>query len=215
LLNWLKNVRTSSNFLASIFYELKIVSRLTQIRIVERKFQVGEEVLLKLQPYAQTSVVNHPYAKLAFKYFGPFKILERVNMVEYKLPLLQDCAIHPVFYVSQLKPHRTTLRSMTSCWHRQISQLRRCNPPRSSSGVLSRREMLLFHKSGFNGLPCHRSTPRVRTIMSCAIDSRLPHFGEKVHLKEGSMSRLSQHLSRTWKQWRRKRPWARTICVMG
>lgn len=35
-------------------------------------FQVGEKVLLKLQPYAQTSVVNRPYPKLSFKYFGPY-----------------------------------------------------------------------------------------------------------------------------------------------
>jgi hypothetical protein len=38
----------------------------------ERKFQVGDSMLLKLQPYAQTSVVNRPFPKLAFKFFGPF-----------------------------------------------------------------------------------------------------------------------------------------------
>jgi hypothetical protein len=70
----------------------------------EREFQVGEDVLLKLQPYAQTSVINRPCAKLAFKYFGPFKIIERFGMVAYKLALPQDCSIHPVFHISQLKP---------------------------------------------------------------------------------------------------------------
>jgi hypothetical protein len=70
----------------------------------EREFQVGEDALLKLQPYAQTSLVNRPCAKLAFKYFGPFKIIQRIGAVAYKLELPPDCAIHPVFHVSQLKP---------------------------------------------------------------------------------------------------------------
>jgi hypothetical protein len=47
----------------------------------EREFQVGNDALLKLQPYAQTSVINRPCAKLAFKFFGPFKILERIGEV--------------------------------------------------------------------------------------------------------------------------------------
>lgn len=33
----------------------------------ERKFQVGDHVLLKLQPYAQHLVVYRPYPKLALK----------------------------------------------------------------------------------------------------------------------------------------------------
>jgi hypothetical protein len=70
----------------------------------EREFQVGNDALLKLQPYAQTSVINRPCAKLAFKFFGPFKILERIGEVAYKLQLPQDCSVHPVFHVSQLKP---------------------------------------------------------------------------------------------------------------
>jgi hypothetical protein len=35
----------------------------------ERHFQVGEMVLLKLQPYAQRSVVNRPCPKLALKFY--------------------------------------------------------------------------------------------------------------------------------------------------
>ena len=66
-------------------------------------FQVGEQVLLKLQPYAQQSVVNRPYPKLVFKFFGPFTILARIDPAAYKLDLPEDSRIHNAFHVSQLK----------------------------------------------------------------------------------------------------------------
>lgn len=73
---------------------------------IEREFQVGDKVLLKLQPYAQASVVNRPYPKLAYKYFGPYTILERVGKLAYRLELPVQSRVHNVFHVSQLKDYR-------------------------------------------------------------------------------------------------------------
>jgi hypothetical protein len=69
----------------------------------ERQFTVVQMVFLKLQPYVQSSVAPRANQKLSYRYFGPFKILQRVGNVAYKLLLPQGSAVHPVFRVSQLK----------------------------------------------------------------------------------------------------------------
>ena len=67
------------------------------------EFQVGDSVFLKLQPYIQSSLAYRANQKLAFKYFGPFDIVEKVGSVAYKLVLPASSSIHPVFHVLQLK----------------------------------------------------------------------------------------------------------------
>jgi hypothetical protein len=73
---------------------------------IEREYQVGDSVLLRLQPYAQKTVVNRPFPKIAYKFFGPYKITERIGRVAYRLELPPSSQIHNVFHVSQLKDYR-------------------------------------------------------------------------------------------------------------
>jgi len=70
---------------------------------VDKEYQVGDMVLLKLQPYAQSSLVNRPFPKLSFKYFGPYKVTHKIGRVAYQLDLPTSSQLHPVFHVSQLK----------------------------------------------------------------------------------------------------------------
>nr|GEX24921.1 putative reverse transcriptase domain-containing protein [Tanacetum cinerariifolium] len=67
------------------------------------KFQVGDEVMLKVSPWK--GVVHFgKRGKLNPMYVGPFKVLERVRDVAYKLELPEELSrVHNTFHVSNLK----------------------------------------------------------------------------------------------------------------
>jgi hypothetical protein len=66
----------------------------------KHQFQICDLVLLKLQPYVQSSLAPRANKKLAFKYFNSFAVLQRIDKVAYKLDLHNSSSLHPVLYVS-------------------------------------------------------------------------------------------------------------------
>ncbi|KAD5507566.1 hypothetical protein E3N88_15269 [Mikania micrantha] len=67
------------------------------------EFEVDEMVLLKVSPWK--GVVRFgKKGKLAPRYVGPFKILDRIGKVSYKLELPPELSnVHPTFHVSNLR----------------------------------------------------------------------------------------------------------------
>ena len=70
----------------------------------ERSFDVGDWVFLWLQPSKQMSLKQAKKDnKLSPKYYGPYKVLQKVGTMAYKLELPASSRVHPFFHVSCLK----------------------------------------------------------------------------------------------------------------
>ena len=70
------------------------------------EFEVGDKVFLKVTPLR--SLTAGRGKKLQPRYVGPFKILQRVGKVAYRLELPSSLSrIHDVFHISMLKKYHS------------------------------------------------------------------------------------------------------------
>ena len=92
--------------------EIQSALRLSQERIKEYydnrhekapKIEEGSMVWLDAKNITTTA----PSKKLADKKLGPYKVLKKVSLLDYKLELPPKFNIHPVFHVGLLYPHET------------------------------------------------------------------------------------------------------------
>ncbi|XP_059070744.1 uncharacterized protein LOC131860362 [Cryptomeria japonica] len=70
---------------------------------VERSFEVGDMVYLRLQPFRQSSLKKSRAEKLKPHFYGPFRVTMKVGAVAYKWELPQNSKVHNVFHMSRLK----------------------------------------------------------------------------------------------------------------
>ena len=92
--------------------------------MIERSFEVGGLVFLRLQPYKQSSLKKSGAEKLKPRFYGPYRIMSRVGEVAYELELPEGSKIHNVFNMSCLKKvvgqFINTLEELP-CWMRRDS----------------------------------------------------------------------------------------------
>ncbi|GKF69615.1 putative reverse transcriptase domain-containing protein, partial [Tanacetum coccineum] len=75
----------------------------TNLKGKPMEFQVGDRVMLKVSPWKRV-VRFGKWGKLNPRYVGPFKVLEKVRSVAYKLELPQELSrVQNTFHVSNLK----------------------------------------------------------------------------------------------------------------
>ena len=148
-------------------------------------FTVGDQVLLKLQPYTQSTVANRPFPKLAYKYFGPYTVLERVGSVAYKLDLPEGHMIHPVFHISQLKPFVPDCTPL-------FDTLPVTTDLEAAAAVPNKIIDKQFLKSRFSGLVCINPPQHGRIIMFCGNVFLMLQLGDKLHLRRGKVSQVTQ-----------------------
>ena len=78
--------------------------RYANLHQLSQIFQARDKVFLRVKP-KRSSLKLGNYKKLAYRYCGPFEILQRIGEQSYRLALPPHLHVHNVFHVSLLKQH--------------------------------------------------------------------------------------------------------------
>ncbi|KOM28783.1 hypothetical protein LR48_Vigan583s003400 [Vigna angularis] len=65
--------------------------------------RVDDWVYLKIRPHRQMTMPIRLHPKLSTRYYRPFKVIQKIGEVAFRLLLPENARIHPIFHVSQLK----------------------------------------------------------------------------------------------------------------
>jgi hypothetical protein len=68
------------------------------------EFMVGDWVWLRLHQRLATCITDKSAGKLAPRFYGPFRVEERICSLAYRLALPPRARIHNVFHIVFLKP---------------------------------------------------------------------------------------------------------------
>lgn len=66
--------------------------------------RLGDQMLVKLQPYRQSSVALCKHQKIGLRYFRLSPIIAKIVIIAHRLELPRVAKIHPVFHVSHTIP---------------------------------------------------------------------------------------------------------------
>ncbi|RVX03831.1 Transposon Tf2-8 polyprotein [Vitis vinifera] len=102
-LDFIEGLPNSESYSVIMVLAQDRMKKFANIKRTARSFNIGDLVYLRLQPYKQQSVVQRRNLKLSPRFYGPYKVLEKIGTVAYRLELPPEEKIHPVFHVSCLK----------------------------------------------------------------------------------------------------------------
>ena len=162
------------------------------------EYEVGEMVYLKIQPYRLKSLATRLNQKLSPRYYGPYKVLEKIGQAAYRLELPEGSKVHPVFHVCLLKKCiAATVQSqplppgLNEEWELNVEPAEVLAVRRNQQGEL---EVLVK----WLNLPDFESSWE----LAAAIQEHFPsfHLEDKVRLQGGSIDSINEAVSRGSKQ---------------